>query len=92
MSLVSWRDAAVMLITALIKLDPVQCPHTQYQSLKILYLGKYKVSASLSFVIESLVSEKTSVPVSWWRDPLNAWRSQYPVWRDRDSQYTQTAR
>ena len=37
----------------------------------------YLLSGFLIFVVLSVLSEKTSVPVSGRRDPLNAWRSQY---------------
>ena len=47
-------------------------------------LSCYLLSGSLIFVVLSVLSEKTSVPVSGRRDPLNAWRSQYHVWRERE--------
>ena len=77
--------------SSLIKLYPVHAPHCcgslgwetlnrQMQHVIMCYL----LSGFLIFVVLSVLSEKTSVPVSGRRDPLNAWRSQYHVWRERE--------
>ena len=99
MSLVSQGDAAVMLIrntalytlytqpSSLIKLYPHCCGSLGWETLNGQMqhvIMCYLLSGFLIFVVLSVLSEKTSVPVSGRRDPLNAWRSQYHVWRERE--------